>query len=512
MLPIRIFVSSVQGEFAAERRRLREYVEKDALLRRFFDVFLFEDVPASDQKPDHLYLDQIRRCDIYVGLFGSEYGTIASGADASPTEREFECAGETGIPRLVFVKDCQQRNQRMEALIAKVDAGLVRGRFADSGELTSGLYAALLEYLESKDLLRRTPFDASICQDAKFSDLDQGLISRFVSRARDSRSFPLPEKVSGKKVLAHLNLLADDKLTNAALLMFGKAPQRFFTSATIRCAHFHGTEVYKPIPALQSCKGSLPAMIDQAVDFVLAKIARSIGTRKRSAVVPVIYEIPEEVILEAIVNAVAHRDYSSPASVQVMLFQDRLEVWNPGRLAPSLTLAQLQVEHPSVPANPLLMEPLYLAKYVERMGTGTLDMINRCQDASLPKPEFSATSEFRVVIGRPTHEEHLRRLEKEFGPWPKLKAESRPESKAESRPESPPAAAVSQRDRIVMILGKNGGMSKKELAVQLGHKTISGHLNRDIRSLREAGVIEYTLPDKPQSRLQKYSLCQKNDS
>jgi hypothetical protein len=72
--PLRLFVSSVQKEFAAERRAPRDYVHADSLRRRFFDVFLFEDVPAADRRADDLYLDEVRRCDVYVGLFGNEYG------------------------------------------------------------------------------------------------------------------------------------------------------------------------------------------------------------------------------------------------------------------------------------------------------------------------------------------------------------------------------------------------------------------------------------------------------
>ena len=74
MTPLRLFISSVQSEFAQERAALRDYVLGDALLRRFFDVFLFEDAPASNQRPDALYLDEVERCDVYVGLFGWGYG------------------------------------------------------------------------------------------------------------------------------------------------------------------------------------------------------------------------------------------------------------------------------------------------------------------------------------------------------------------------------------------------------------------------------------------------------
>ena len=101
-----------------------------------------------------------------------------------------------------------------------------------------------------------------------------------------------------------------------------------------------------------------------------------------------------------IVNAVAHRDYASNGSVQVMLFADRLEVWNPGRLPSSLTLAGLRKPHGSVPHNPLLAEPLYLTQYIERLGTGTGDMIHRCRNAGLKEPEFTISDGFELTIWR----------------------------------------------------------------------------------------------------------------
>ena len=77
-----------------------------------------------------------------------------------------------------------------------------------------------------------------------------------------------------------------------------------------------------------------------------------------------------------------------------------MKVWNPGNLPPSLTLAQLRQLHGSVPGNPLLAEPLYLTQYIERMGTGTGDMIERCQKAGLPEPEFKMTDGFVTTLRR----------------------------------------------------------------------------------------------------------------
>ena len=204
--------------------------------------------------------------------------------------------------------------------------------------------------------------------------------SSFVRHAGLASSRSRKETPPGQ-LLEHLNLLNDGRPTNAAVLLFGRAPQRFLISSEIRCAHYHGTEVAKPIPSYQVYKGTAFDLVDQAVDFVLSKIYRSIGTRAESARASRTYEIPAEVVSEAIVNAVAHRDYTDNGSVQVMLFADRLEVRNPGRLPTTLTLEKLREAHSSVPGNPLLAESLYLTEYIERMGTGTLDMIRRCVEA-----------------------------------------------------------------------------------------------------------------------------------
>jgi len=84
----------------------------------------------------------------------------------------------------------------------------------------------------------------------------------------------------------------------------------------------------------------------------------------------------------------------------VMVFADRIEVWNPGGLPENLTVDQLRRPHHSVPRNRLLCEPLFLAHYIERAGTGTLDMIRLCREAGLPEPEFHHEGERFVVIIR----------------------------------------------------------------------------------------------------------------
>jgi predicted HTH transcriptional regulator len=231
-------------------------------------------------------------------------------------------------------------------------------------------------------------------------DLSAEKIRWFLSLARNARGLPLEADSDAKALLSHLRLIKDRQLTQAAVLLFGRQPQRFIYSAEVKCAHFHGIEAQKPIPFYQVYKGTLFDQVYQAVNFVLSKIDLAVGIRAAGTRAPVAYEIPPKVVAEAVVNAVAHRDYTSTASVQVMLFADRLEIWNLGTLPPALTLKSLREPHGSYPANPLIAEPLYLAKYIERMGTGIRDMIDHCRQAGLPEPQFKLTDGFVTIIRR----------------------------------------------------------------------------------------------------------------
>ena len=394
-----VFISSVQKEFERERRALKDFILGDALLRLFFaDVFLFEDLPAQGRRADDIYLGEAGSRDIYIGLFGDEYG-YEDEEGVSPTEREFDRATATGKTRLIYVKgrNDRRRHTKMKMLIRKASQQLSRRRFEDIPELTAEVYASLVEFLKEARILSVTPFDTTACHNANLRHLSREQVTWFLKTARQERQFALEVDAATRDLLEHLNLLEAGKPTNAGVLLFAANPQRFHPTAETKCLHFHGTEVRKPIPSYQIFKGALFQQIDQAVDFVLAKLARAVGTRSDGAAVPVNYEIPREAVAEAVVNAIAHRDYTSSATVQVMVFADRVEVWNPGQLPPELTPSQLRVPHPSIPRNPLIAEALFLAHYIEKAGTGTLDIIARCREAGLPEPDFEQRGQHFVT-------------------------------------------------------------------------------------------------------------------
>jgi predicted HTH transcriptional regulator len=399
---LRIFISSAQKELAEERRALKSFVEGDPLLSRLFTVFLFENVPASDRRADAAYLAEVDQCALYVGIFGNEYG-FEDDEGTSPTEREFDRATSTGKPRLIFVKgsDDNARRPKMRALVRKAGSQLIRRRFDSSHELTAALYASLVDYLEAGGVIQAKPFEERPCPDATLADVDARAVADFVRLARLERQFPLPVKTPAAEVLAHLHLLNGKHPAQAAILLFGRDPQRFLPAAEVRCMHFHGTEIQRPVPFYRIFKGSVFGQVDMAVDFVMSKLNRSVGTRAESIQAPVHYEIPPDVIREAIVNAVAHRDYASAGAVQVSVFANRVEVWNPGTLPAPLTPESLRHPHGSIARNHRICEALFLARYIEKYGTGTLMMIRESLAHALPEPDFTQRGgEFTTTLWR----------------------------------------------------------------------------------------------------------------
>ncbi len=387
---LKIFISSVQKEFSQVRQDLKAFLLGDAVLRRFIsEVFLFEEIPARDQRADEVYLEEVERCDIYLGIYGHEYG-FEDANGVSPTEYEYDHAGRHRKTRFVYVwgSDDKRRHPKMRQLVSKASTELVRRRIEDVSALTAEVYASLVDYLDKIGALRVPPFDTSICDRATLKDISRKRVEWFLETARRERGFPLKSNTSTQALLTHLNLLDDSKPTNAAMLLFGSNPQRFHRTAETKCVHCHGTEYLRPFASMQVYGGDLFEQADQARDFVLAKINRTIGTRAAGITAPATYELPPDAIGEAIVNAIAHRDYHSNASVEVRLFADRLEIWNPGALPGTLTIANLREDHPSVPYNPLLAESLYLARYIERVGSGTQTIIELCREVGLPEPQF----------------------------------------------------------------------------------------------------------------------------
>ena len=252
-------------------------------------------------------------------------------------------------------------------------------------------------------------WDEEVCEDANLEDISKEKVKWFLKAARKQRGLNLSEDAPTEEVLMKLKLLRNGKLTNAALLLFFK--EQMFLQSEIKCIRFSGNEPIKPYIDFQTIEGTVFDLIDKAEDFVLRNIRKSIWLVSGKVQREEKYEYPPDAIREAVVNAVAHRDYESPSKVQVRIFDNRIEVWSSGTLPDEITIEDLRREHISVPRNPLLFKQLFWVKYVEDVGGGTLDMISQCRDWGIPEPVFEhITGAFVVTFKLPPALGDLERL------------------------------------------------------------------------------------------------------
>ncbi len=249
----------------------------------------------------------------------------------------------------------------------------------------------------AKESLPKTYWDEQICKEATLSDIDDEKVKAFLRKAKYERNYDIEPETPLKEALERLKLICSNKLTNAAVLLFGKKPQDFFMQAETRCARFKGTEPLVFIDMKVFGKSIIEQRND-AVEFVKEHIklhAKIVGTERVET-----WEYPIEAIREAITNAVCHRDYDVSGNVQVRIFDDRIEVWNPGTLAGGLTIEKLQGEHESILRNPLVGKCFFLIKFIEQWGTGTNRIIRETIAHGLPEPVFEDTKTSFVLTFR----------------------------------------------------------------------------------------------------------------
>jgi ATP-dependent DNA helicase RecG len=181
--------------------------------------------------------------------------------------------------------------------------------------------------------------------------------------------------------------------TYAGLLLFGRHPQRWVRGAEIVCARFKGTDMADTF-ARQTLNGTLPDQIRRAELFVAENTAHRSRIRawQRSDDPP----YPPGVLREAIVNAVAHRDYRlTGAQIQLLIFGDRVEVRSPGRLPGHVTVKNILRERYS--RNEAIVQVLADMGYIERLGYGVDRMIRAMREAGQEPPRFEETEAGFVV-------------------------------------------------------------------------------------------------------------------
>ncbi|MBF0232168.1 MAG: putative DNA binding domain-containing protein [Desulfamplus sp.] len=153
-------------------------------------------------------------------------------------------------------------------------------------------------------------------------------------------------------ILSNLDLLRDGQLTLAGNLLFGMNPQRFCKSFYVQCVHFAGNDIdVNQFITKENITGTLYEMYKQCLNFIKSNLSRVQDDANFNTSGSL--EIPEETLIEVIINALIHRDYYIQSTVKVFIFTDRVEIINPGRLPNSLTVEKIK-NGISIHRNPIL--------------------------------------------------------------------------------------------------------------------------------------------------------------
>lgn len=190
--------------------------------------------------------------------------------------------------------------------------------------------------------------------------------------------------------------------TNAGILLFGHFPQRWVVQSEVTCVLYSdnlGTRRYSDRRVIS---GPIRELIEGAEAFFsrhMPVAAHIEGFRRIDEP-----QYPPEVLREAIVNAIVHRDYSiTGESVRIFYYPDRVEIRNPGLLLPGLTIEDLaEGRARSKLRNPVIASVLrdMPGGYMERMGSGVRFMLDRMRELSYPAPVFRETGEFILTLSK----------------------------------------------------------------------------------------------------------------
>lgn len=350
-------------------------------------------------------------------------------------------------------------------------------------------------HVTSREELQRMFLNAGLIQadtlpipDSALHDLDEKAFNEYFHKrfGYGSEQSQLPT------VLASMGLVKEQQLTVAGALLFAKQPQRWLPVCMIKAVAFYGNSIADvDYQDSEDIYGTLSEQYQGASSFIKRNLHHVQNNRGFNTLGEL--EIPPIVIEELLVNALIHRDYFDSASIRILVFRDRIEIISPGHLPGNISTEQIK-QGKTKRRNPVLSEHATHLLPFRGLGSG----IHRALEAwpQIELQDHRDGNEFKVVITRPEREVQVIA--------PVGIGASDPVTGQVTPSVTPPVTP--SVEAVVFLISQHG---------ELGNTELREHLNiNDRKHVRKsyitpalgAGFIEMTIPDKPNSRLQKYRL------
>lgn len=348
----------------------------------------------------------------------------------------------------------------------------------------------LLERIHAKRRWENLPAEG-----LTLKDLDRKEILRTRELAiQQNRISPETSRDIGE-ILDRLGLRAGGVLTQAAQILYGKKFLPDYPQCLIKMGRFRGAEITGEIVDNRQERMNAFAMVREGMSFLERTMPLGARFPEGQVFREDRFPVPLDALREIFLNAVIHRDYSDYAGyVAIVIFDDRIEIRSYGRLPTGITVEQLSGQHDSKPTNPLIAEAFHRTGAVEVWGRGTNRVIAMCEKHGSAPPVFEERQGFLIV----TFKVQM------------VAAGTTESSEAQSGAQLTTQSATQSTDPVTRLLYclAQGAMSAGELRLALKIKHRPTFRANYLHPAMAEGLIEYTLPDKPNSRLQKYRLTQ----
>ena len=309
------------------------------------------------------------------------------------------------------------------------------------------------------------------------SSVDENSLKEYIHRGQEFGriSFDYSDRDT---VLGKLSLTAGSYLLNAGMVLFGETPYN-----DLQMAVFAGTERLTFLD-IQREHGTIFELVDRAEKYIFKNIRWRVefGSLQRKE----IPEIPVDAVREALINSFCHKEYGTGQNNEVSIYKDRVEIYNPGTFPAGYEPEDfISGRERPIRRNPLIAQTLYYSKNVESFGTGLKRIADAC-DAAGCKYKFEVLKSGFVVV--------FYRSDENFDT-----------TGTDTTPVTIPVNTPDKdiRSKIVSLC-LNAPQTREQLMQACGMKNKAHFLKAYLKPMLETGELQLTIPDKPNSRNQKY--------
>ena len=309
----------------------------------------------------------------------------------------------------------------------------------------------------------------------KIGDVDDNAVKLFKALAAKKGRIESSLLDESKEVLLEkLHLTNGEYLTNAAMLLFAKDPERYQLGAFIKIGYF---ESNADLLYQDEIHGSILEQVDKALEVIYLKYMRA-KIRYEGVQRIERYFVPEDALREALLNAICHKQYQSGIPIQISVYEDRLYVANVGSLPENWTIESLMAKHSSVPYNPNIASVFYLAGFIESWGRGVEKICDALKADNLPMPEYTVhPGDIMIKFTGP--EDRIVRVTD----WLSDQLSEKLSDK------------LSDKEKLALeLLVEDPGYTSPQIADKMGVSRVS--VTKYLKALKERGLIERVGSDR----------------